>query len=88
MKWKFAKYALLAVAFGLAINTVDAQTRKKTTRKSTTAKKKASTKNTQANVADANLAASKQDTMIVTAPKQDPLKMDTIRKRFTGVIRG
>lgn len=80
MKWKFAKYALLAVAFGLAINTVDAQTRKKTTRKSTTAKKKASTKNTQANVADANLAANKQDTMVVTAPKKDPLKMDTIRK--------
>ncbi|MGN6435412.1 MAG: gliding motility protein GldN [Agriterribacter sp.] len=80
MKWKFAKYALLAVAFGLAINTVDAQTRKKTTRKSTTAKKKASTKKTEANVADANLAANKQDTMVVTAPKQDPLKMDTIRK--------
>ncbi|MGN6493251.1 MAG: gliding motility protein GldN [Agriterribacter sp.] len=80
MKWKFAKYALLAVAFGFAINTVDAQTRKKTTRKSTTAKKKASTKKTEANVADANLAANKQDTMVVTAPKQDPLKMDTIRK--------
>lgn len=80
MKWKFAKYALLVVAFGFAINTVDAQTRKKTTRKSTTAKKKASTKKTEANVADANLAASKQDTMVVTAPKQDPLKMDTIRK--------
>lgn len=82
MKWKFAKYALLAVAFGFAINTVDAQTkpRNKKLRSSAPAKKKASTKNTQANVADANLAANKQDTMVVTAPKQDPLKMDTIRK--------
>lgn len=80
MKWKFAKYALLAVAFGLAINTVDAQTRKKTTRKTTTAKKKATTKKTQSNVADANLGAQKQDTLVVTAPKPDPIKMDTMRK--------
>jgi len=81
MKWKFAKYALLVAAFGMTINTVDAQTRKKTTRKTTTAKKKTSTQKTQANVADANLGVAKQDTMIVKAPpKQDPLKMDTIRK--------
>ncbi|MBX2924166.1 MAG: gliding motility protein GldN [Chitinophagaceae bacterium] len=80
MKWKFAKYALLVVAFGLAINTVDAQTRKKTTRKATTTKKKATTQKTQANVSDANLGAQKQDTLIVTAPKPDPIKMDTIRK--------
>lgn len=82
MKWKFAKYALLVVAFGMVVNTVDAQTRKKSTRKTTTsAKKKTTAKKTQANVANANLDLAKQDTMIVKAPpKQDPLKMDTIRK--------
>ncbi|OJY81266.1 MAG: hypothetical protein BGP13_14750 [Sphingobacteriales bacterium 40-81] len=81
MKWKFAKYALLVVAFGMAINVVDAQTRKKTTRKTTTtAKKKASAKKTQANVADANLGVAKQDTMVVKAQPKDPIKMDTIRK--------
>lgn len=80
MKRKFAKYALLVLAFGFVINTVDAQTRKKTTRKTTTSNKKASAKKTQANVANANLGLAKADTMVVTAPKPDPIKMDTIRK--------
>lgn len=81
MKRKFAKYALMVLAFGFVVNTVDAQTnRKKTTRKTTTTTNKASAKKTQTEVADANLGLSKQDTMVVTAPKQDPLKMDTIRK--------
>ena len=81
MKWKFAKYALLAVAFGMVVNAADAQTRKKSTRKTTTSAKKTTAKKTQANVADANLGVAKQDTMIVKAPpKKDPIKMDTIRK--------
>jgi len=79
MKWKFAKYALLVVAFGMAVNVADAQTRNKTTRKTTT-KKKTPAKKTQANVADANLGINKQDTMVVKAQPKDPIKMDTIRK--------
>ncbi|MBX3242711.1 MAG: gliding motility protein GldN [Chitinophagaceae bacterium] len=82
MKWKSAKYALLLMAFGLTVNTVDAQTnRQKTARPATKkpAAKKAATQKTQANVADANLGVAKQDTLIVTQ-KRDPLKMDTIRK--------
>ena len=81
MKWKFARYALLVAAFGMVVNTVDAQTRKKSTRKTTTSAKKTTAKKTQANVANANLDVAEKDTMIVKAPpKQDPLKMDTIRK--------
>ena len=81
MKWKFAKYALLVAAFGMAVSVSDAQTRKKSTRKTTTtAKKKATTKKTQANVADENLNVAKQDTLVVKAAPKDPIKMDTIRK--------
>lgn len=81
MKWKFAKYALLVVAFGMTINIVDAQTRKKSTRKTTaSAKKKTTTKKTQGNVSNDNLGVAKQDTMVVKAPKPDPIKMDTMRK--------
>lgn len=81
MKWKFAKYALLVVAFGMAINVVDAQTRNKSTRKGGAAtKKKASTKNTKTNVSNNNLGINKQDTMVVKAAPKDPIKMDTIRK--------
>jgi gliding motility associated protien GldN len=79
MKWKFAKYALLVVAFGMAVSAVDAQTRAKNTRKGTSAKKKA-TKKTQGNVSNSNLGVNKQDTMVVKAPVADPIKMDTIRK--------
>ncbi|MFT3702948.1 MAG: gliding motility protein GldN [Agriterribacter sp.] len=80
MKWKFAKYALLVVALGMAVSAVDAQTRTKNTRKGTTAKKKATTKKTQANVSNSNLGVAKQDTMVVKAAPKDPIKMDTIRK--------
>ncbi len=85
MKWKSAKYALLLMAFGLTLNTVDAQTtRQKNTRSTTTkkpaAKKPATAQKTQAAVADASLGAAKQDTTPIVVQKQDPLKMDTIRK--------
>jgi gliding motility associated protien GldN len=81
MKWKFAKYLLLVVAFGAVVNTADAQqARKKTTRKTTTVKKKTTAKKTKASVSNANLTVAKQDTMVVKAAKPDPLKMDTIRK--------
>lgn len=81
MKWKFAKYALLVVAFGMAVNVVDAQTRVKSTKKGgASAKKKASTKNTKTNVSNSNLGVIKQDTMVVKAAPKDPIKMDTIRK--------
>ena len=68
MKWKFARYALLVAAFGMVVNTVDAQTRKKSTRKTTTSAKKTTDKKTQANVANANLDVAEKDTMIVKAP--------------------
>jgi len=82
MKWKFAKYALLMVAFGMAVNVVDAQTkpRTKTKRSGTTTKKKPSSKQTQVNVANENLNVAKQDTLVVKAVPKDPIKMDTIRK--------
>ena len=80
MKWKFAKYALLVVAFGMAINVVDAQTRNKSTRKGGYTTKKKATKKTQSNLANSNLGIGKQDTMVVKAAPKDPIKMDTIRK--------
>ena len=80
MKWKFAKYALLVAAFGMAVSVSDAQTRKKSTRKTTATKKKTTTKKTQANVADQNLNVAKQDTLVVKATPKDPIKMDTISK--------
>jgi gliding motility associated protien GldN len=79
MKFQLAKYALLVAAFGLTVSVADAQTRKKTTRSSTA--KKSTTKKTNTKTTSTNLAATATDTLpVVSAPKRDPLQIDTPRK--------
>jgi gliding motility associated protien GldN len=73
MKCTLAKLFLCLIAFGLSVQTVDAQAKKRPTTKAPTTKKVVTAAN------NANLRVVAKDTVVPVVVKKDPFQLDTIR---------
>ena len=77
MKFTLAKLVVCLIAFGLSVQTVDAQVKKRPTTKASA--KKTTTKKVVAATNNANLMATAKDTVAPVVVKKDPFQLDTIR---------
>jgi len=77
MKSTLAKLVVCLIAFGLSVQTVDAQAQKRPTTKATT--KKPTTKKVVTSANNANLRVVAKDTVVPVVVKKDPFQLDTIR---------
>jgi gliding motility associated protien GldN len=77
MKITLAKLVVCLIAFGLSVQTVDAQAKKRPTTKA--AAKKTTTKKAVVTQNNANLMATPKDTVAPVVVKKDPFQLDTIR---------
>lgn len=77
MKFTLAKLVVCLIAFGLSVQTVDAQAKKRPTTKATG--KKPTTKKVVTASNNANLNVAAKDTVAPVIAKKDPFQLDTIR---------